>query len=146
MRLGKSHRLCVWVHSKLPWQRDREGQETPLFLIPPFSLLVLVLELRIESSALYIRGKLGKHCMAGSPGLNSKFPCLSTPSAWVTNMHHGTSSTLEWQYKVLSPDDLAVRETCLWGQDTGTEINKNKRWERGRKPTSTALIHTQSQT
>lgn len=32
-RLGKFHRLCVWVHSQLPWQRDREGQETPLFLI-----------------------------------------------------------------------------------------------------------------
>lgn len=53
-RLGKFHRVCVWVHSQLPWQRDREGQETPLFLTHSFTLLVLVLELRIEPSALYM--------------------------------------------------------------------------------------------
>lgn len=73
--LRKFHRLCVWIHNQLPWQRDREGQETPLSLTHSFTLLVPLLELRIEASAWYIRGQLGKHCMAGlysNPQLSSQ--------------------------------------------------------------------------
>lgn len=128
-RLGKFHRLCVWVHSQLPWQRDREGQETPLFLIHSFTLLVLVLELRIEPSACACEARqasivrldyipvpshphspileTGSHSQLRQawnflcrPGLNSKVSCLSMPSTWATNRHHDTSYTLEWWYKV----------------------------------------------
>lgn len=51
--LGQFHRLRVWVHSQPPWQRNREGQETPVSH-PFFTLLVLVLVFRIKPSALYM--------------------------------------------------------------------------------------------